>query len=202
MKQVVFAVFLLAMASLTGCLNEEDSPVDDKTDDSTSDTTEDTDTTQDGTDTTDDTKDDELIDPVVNSNVTSPDLSEIEATLNSINNNLVASAPYDPPEESFIQVTPDMWFQKSGNTLTSSCFNFYAYQNLVVYDVNMNIIYTSTYYSSYLGFTASGCSDGVKLDVTLNQEPVRIGTVWNANVVTLGEEQHQSTFPYGVVVTF
>ena len=65
MKQVVFAVFLLAMASLTGCLNEEDSPVDEKTDttdDSTSDTTEDnTDTTQDDTDTTDDTKDDELI---------------------------------------------------------------------------------------------------------------------------------------------
>ena len=40
MKQVVFAVFLLAMASLTGCLNKEDSPVDDKTDDSTSDTIE------------------------------------------------------------------------------------------------------------------------------------------------------------------
>ncbi|SVD13400.1 uncharacterized protein METZ01_LOCUS366254, partial [marine metagenome] len=68
MKQVVFAVFLLAMASLTGCLNEEDSPVDEKTDttdDSTSDTTEDnTDTTQDDTDTTDDTEDDELIDPM------------------------------------------------------------------------------------------------------------------------------------------
>ena len=43
MKQVVFAVFLLAMASLTGCLNEEDS----------SDTTEDNSDTDDG-----------LIDPV------------------------------------------------------------------------------------------------------------------------------------------
>jgi hypothetical protein len=53
MKQVVFAVFLIAMASLTGCLNEEDSPVDDKTDDSTSDTTEDNSDT-----------DDELIDPM------------------------------------------------------------------------------------------------------------------------------------------
>ena len=43
MKQVVFAVLLLAMASLTGCLNEEDSSVDEKTDttdDSTSDTIE------------------------------------------------------------------------------------------------------------------------------------------------------------------
>jgi len=50
MKQVVFAVFLLAMASLTGCLNEEDSSVDDTTDDTTSDTTEDnTDTKDDGT---------------------------------------------------------------------------------------------------------------------------------------------------------
>ena len=68
MKQVIFAIALLAMASLTGCLNTEDSPVDeniDTTDDSTSDTTEDnTDTTQDDTDTTEDTKDDELIEPV------------------------------------------------------------------------------------------------------------------------------------------
>jgi len=44
MKQVVFAVFLMTMASLTGCLNEEDS----------------SDTTEDNTD----TKDDGLIDPV------------------------------------------------------------------------------------------------------------------------------------------
>ena len=61
MKQVVFAIALLAMASLTGCLNTEDSPVDeniDTTDDSTSDTTED------NSDTTEDTKDDELIEPV------------------------------------------------------------------------------------------------------------------------------------------
>ncbi|MDC0526353.1 hypothetical protein OAO35_00175 [Euryarchaeota archaeon] len=65
MKQVVFAVLLMAMASLTGCLNTEDSPVDDKTDDTTSDTTDDnTDTTEDNSDTTDDTKDDELIEPV------------------------------------------------------------------------------------------------------------------------------------------
>ena len=54
MKQVVFAIALLAMASLTGCLNGDDSSVDDKTDDTTSDTTEDN----------TDTKDDELIEPV------------------------------------------------------------------------------------------------------------------------------------------
>ncbi len=82
MKQVVFAIALLAMASLTGCLNTEDAPVDeniDTTDDSTSDTTEDnTDTTQDDTDTTDDTKDDELIDPVgTEGGVTIPEDSSI-----------------------------------------------------------------------------------------------------------------------------
>jgi len=66
MKQVVFAVFLMAMASLTGCLNEEDSPVDDKTDDSTSDTTEDNSDT-----------DDELIDPVGQTGDTIPEDSSI-----------------------------------------------------------------------------------------------------------------------------
>jgi len=68
MKQVVFAVLLLAMASLTGCLNEEDPPVDEKTD-----------TTDDSTsDTTDDTKDDELIDPVgTNGDITIPEDSSI-----------------------------------------------------------------------------------------------------------------------------
>ena len=70
------------------------------------DTTEDnTDTTQDDTDTTDDTKDDELIDPVVNSNVTSPDLTKIEATMNSINNKLVA--PYDSPDTGTIIVNSE-----------------------------------------------------------------------------------------------
>ena len=75
MKQVVFAIALLAMASLTGCLNTEDSPVDeniDTTDDSTSDTTED------NSDTTDDTKDDELIEPVgTNGGYSPPENSDI-----------------------------------------------------------------------------------------------------------------------------
>ena len=67
MKQVVFAVLLMAMASLTGCLNEEDSSVDDKTDDSPSDTTEDNSDT-----------DDELIDPVgTDGGYTPPDESSI-----------------------------------------------------------------------------------------------------------------------------
>ena len=72
MKQVVFAVILIAMASLTGCLNEEDTSVDDTTDDTTSDTTED------NTDTKDDTKDDELIDPVgAEGGYTPPENSDI-----------------------------------------------------------------------------------------------------------------------------
>tara|TARA_B100002052_G_scaffold44789_1_gene37525 strand:+ start:460 stop:1365 length:906 start_codon:yes stop_codon:yes gene_type:complete len=61
MKQVIFAIALLAMASLTGCLTDDDSSVDDNTDtinDSTSDTTE-------------DTKDDEQIEPVGENNLTS-----------------------------------------------------------------------------------------------------------------------------------
>ena len=68
MKQVIFAIALLAMASLTGCLNGDDSSVDeniDTTDDSTSDTTE-------------DTKDDELIEPVGQSGgYTTPEDSSI-----------------------------------------------------------------------------------------------------------------------------
>jgi hypothetical protein len=68
MKQVVFAVILIAMASLTGCLNEEDSPVDDKTDDSPSDTTEDNSDT-----------DDELIDPVGgNGGYTPPETASVK----------------------------------------------------------------------------------------------------------------------------
>ena len=61
MKQVIFAIALLAMASLTGCLTDDESSIDENTDtidDSTSDTPEE------NSDTTGDTKDDELIDPV------------------------------------------------------------------------------------------------------------------------------------------
>ena len=60
MKQVIFAIALLAMASLTGCLNTDDTSID-----------ENTDTTEDNSDTTDDTKDDELIEPVGENNLTS-----------------------------------------------------------------------------------------------------------------------------------
>ena len=79
MKQVIFAIALLAMASLTGCLTDDESSVDETTDDTTSDTTEDnTDTTEDDSDTADDTKDDELIDPVgTNGGYTPPEDSSI-----------------------------------------------------------------------------------------------------------------------------
>ena len=74
MKQVVFAVLLLAMASFTGCLTDDESSVDENTetiDDSTSDTTEE------NSDTTDDTKDDELIDPVGTDGITIPKDSSV-----------------------------------------------------------------------------------------------------------------------------
>ena len=66
MKQVVFAVFLIAMASLTGCLNEDGSSVDENTD-TTSDNNEDTDINQDNLDSSDDA----MVDPVGKNNLTS-----------------------------------------------------------------------------------------------------------------------------------
>ena len=60
MKQVVFAIALLAMASLTGCLNTDDTSVDENTD-TTSDTTQ----------------DDGLIEPVGVTGYTPPDKANI-----------------------------------------------------------------------------------------------------------------------------
>jgi len=60
MKQVVFAIALLAMASLTGCLNTDDTSVDENTD------------------TTSDNNDNELIDPVgTDGDITIPEDSSI-----------------------------------------------------------------------------------------------------------------------------
>ena len=62
MKQIIFAVLLLAMATFTGCLNENDKSIDENTyttDDSISDTTDDS-----ISDTTDEPKNNELIVPV------------------------------------------------------------------------------------------------------------------------------------------
>ena len=71
MKQVVFAIALLAMASLTGCLNTDDTSVDENTD-TTSDTTQ----------------DDGLIEPVGVTGYTPPDKANI--TVNSESSDWVA----------------------------------------------------------------------------------------------------------------
>ena len=63
MKQVIFAIALLAMASLTGCLTDDESSVDETTD-TTSDNTGNT--NQDGT-----------IDPVGQTGVTIPEDSSV-----------------------------------------------------------------------------------------------------------------------------
>ena len=150
MKQVIFAISLLAMASLTGCLTDDESSVDDETD-TTSDTTEDnTDTTQDDTDTTDDTKDDELIDPVG------------------------SSGGYSPPDKANITVDSGgdtSWVAKDGKRITTSCLDTERY-SIVVYDTDDRIIYLANedddYGASYCGY------ESITIDVTLGPEPVKI----------------------------
>ena len=169
MKQVVFAIALLAMASLTGCLNTEDSPVDeniDTTDDSTSDTTEDnTDTTEDNTDTTqDDTKDDELIEPVG------------------------TDGGYTPPATANITVFTSMddegannWIAKDGNRITTSCYR--TNDTLEIYDSEMNLIYSVNgimIHNVGYDYGTSPCTNyfgypGYRVDVTLGPEPAKAG---------------------------
>ena len=151
MKQVVFAVLLMAMASLTGCLNTEDSPVDeniDTTDDSTSDTTED------NSDTTDDTKDDELIEPVGVTGYTPPDKANI--TVRSLEND-------------------EDWVAKDGNRITTACLmtSDSAGNSLVIFDSDDRIIFLG---NDRYDYGATACdSGGVKFDVTLGPEPVKVG---------------------------
>ena len=158
MKQVVFAVLLMAMASLTGCLNTEDSPVDeniDTTDDSTSDTTEDnTDTTEDNTDTTqDDTKDDELIEPVG------------------------TNGGYTPPETANITVdyTDNLWVAKDGHRIFTSCINASENNgaNLVIYDSDDRVIFIAS--SQFIeGAYYDGDCGGIRIDITLGPEPAKV----------------------------
>ena len=211
MKQVIFAISLLAMASLTGCLTDDDSPVDDNTDttdDSLSDTTEDnTDTTQDNTDTTDDNKDEELVSPVVNSNITSPDLSEIEATLNSINNKLVA--PYDSPDTATIIVDSNTgdWVAKGGNTslgfkIMTSCFDLSTNYgiNFEIYDSDDRIIYLA---NSKYDYGATSCSEGgISIDVNLGPEPVKVALTMGILFPAVGADPAPTTGHYSWIVTF
>jgi hypothetical protein len=152
MKQVVFAVLLMAMASLTGCLNGDDSPVDeniDTTDDSTSDTTED------NSDTTDDTKDDELIEPVgTNGGYTPPDKA-----------NITVSSGYNT------------WISKDGNRITTSCIVADQVGNdFRIYDSDDRIIYVGNDAGDY-GATPCEISSpfgGIKVNITLGPEPVKV----------------------------
>ena len=141
MKQVVFAIALLAMASLTGCLNTDDTSVDentDTTDDSTSDTTEDNTDTKDDTDTTDDTKDDELIEPVgTNGGYSPPENSNIRMDSGVryiVENNEIFECTKQGYEdlvgdgyEVYCDLDyhsdngPQVWVNKTGKTITVEC---------------------------------------------------------------------------------
>jgi len=159
MKQVIFAIALLAMASLTGCLNgDDDSSVDDTTDDTTSDTTEDnTDTTQDDTDTTDDTKDDELIDPVG------------------------GNGGYTPPETANVTVYAEgdssVWVSKNSHQIQTSCIlgaKTGSTSKVLIYDSDDRVIFIA--YSQYVegAYDDNRCSDGLRIDITLGPEPAKV----------------------------
>jgi len=145
MKQVIFAIALLAMASLTGCLNTEDSPVDeniDTTDDSTSDTTE-------------DTKDDELIEPVGQTGYTPPEKANITV--------------YDVDGE-----MNDNWVAKDGHRITTSCINGLHPENdnsFLIFDSEDNLIYAGNSKEDYRAYE-QGC--GVWFDITLGPEPAKV----------------------------
>ena len=122
MKQVVFAIALLAMASLTGCLN---------TDDETNDTT------------------------------------------------------YKPSKNSSV-ILPYVTFEKTGNTITSTCkvSSSWEYFYISIADVNSNVIWTLDGYNVHVdqhGWGQCPTEDyEVRVDITLPQEPVRITLMqWN-----------------------
>ena len=74
MKQVIFAIALLAMASLTGCLTDDESSVDETTDTTSDNTGNTNDNSNDNTD----SGDDGMIDPVgTDGGVTIPEESSI-----------------------------------------------------------------------------------------------------------------------------
>ena len=179
MKQVVFAIALLAMASLTGCLNTEDSPVDeniDTTDDSTSDTTED------NSDTTDDTKDDELIEPVgTDGGYTPPENSNIR-----VDKGVIGYWTYDEPFE-FVDCTtqgyteridwnyvycdldshqdygPQVWVNKTGKTITVECIKHY--------EGDYCKDHSTEYYGAWFVFTsAEGFQERIYVDLSTYRE--------------------------------
>ena len=153
MKQVVFAVLLMAMASLTGCLNTEDSSVDeniDTTDDSTSDTTED------NLDTTEDTKEDELIEPVGVTGYTPPETANMTV---------------------YVEGDSSVWVSKNSHQIQTSCILGVATGNtskVLIYDSDDRVIFIA--YSQYVegAYYDSHCSDGLRIDITLGPEPAKV----------------------------
>ena len=145
MKQVVFAVFLLAMASLTGCLNEEDSPVDDKTDDSPSDTTEDNSDT-----------DDELIDPVGQSGgYTPPETANMTVYVQG---------------DSSVWVSKNSHRIQTSCILGSST---YPPPTVLIYDSDDRVIFIAS--SQFVeGAYYDGDCGGIGIDITLGPEPAKV----------------------------
>ena len=142
------------MASLTGCLTDDDSSVDETTDT----TSDNTDTTQDGTDTTDDTKDDELIEPV-------------------------GVTGYTPPDEANITVDAyrDLWIAKDGHRITTPCDFLYSSEfHLHIFDSENNMIYAANGWNDYGAVSNCWNSDEFRFDVTLGPEPAKVG-LWYYN---------------------
>ncbi len=126
MKQVIFAIALLAMASLTGCLNTDDTSVDETTD-----------------------------------------------------------TTYKPSKNSSV-LFPGTTFEKTGNSITSSCKSAagWDYYYISIADANSNVIWTLDGYnlnSGQYGWEQCPTEDSyIRVNITLPQEPVRITlSNWN-----------------------
>ena len=196
MKQVIFAIALLAMASLTGCLNTDDTSVDETTD-TTSDNTGNTndnsndnaDTNQDNTD----TDDNGLIDPVLKSNMTTPDLAEIETLLDSINDKLeelenIATAlensnehtektHYQPGAQSSVSLN-NLLIYKDGNKVSIDCENIDVDSGMIIefYTESQILIasITSAYYLEECNSTP--------YEMELKREPVLACLAFSQNI--------------------
>ena len=187
MKQVIFAIALLAMASLTGCLTDDESSVDDNTDTTSDNTGNTNDNSNENTDTNQDNTysgDNGMIDPAVNSNVTSPDLTEIEILLDSINDQLseleniataleksneqMENSYYQPEEQSSVDIA-GIEISKNGKSITVDCSDR-IYDDLIleIYTNNQILIMSD---NNHWSGALYGCHQSSKV-VDLKREPV------------------------------
>ena len=189
MKQVIFAIALLAMASLTGCLTDDESSVDETTDTTSDNTGNTNDNSNDNTD----SGDDGMIDPVLKSNMTTPDLAEIETLLDSINDKLeelenIATAletsnehtektHYQPGAQSSVSLN-DILIYKDGNNVAIDCENndldsgmiieFYTESQILIASIN------SAYYLEECNSTP--------YEMELKREPVLACLAFSQNI--------------------